>query len=173
MLPSCLGESHITGAVSTDPDRREPASRLLTRVLAAFVLGVAAAAAVHRSVEDATLVFIHAPHEIVPEGHKEQVKIVKAAVPAGSTLFYLMDVPEAWQLGLWQRSLYPAYIVQPAHGAAQLKEARRQALRDGKKVDFAISAGNPPLNPGFQWQAALPPYPNGIPATLGKLPPLQ
>ena len=155
-----------------DVDRRESAaSRLLTSVLAAFVFGVAMAAAVHRSVEDLTLIFGHAPYHIVPDGHYAQVKILKTIVPAGSTIFYIMDVPEAWQLGLWQRSLYPDYFVRPIYGSAQLQRTDHQRFREKKGVEYAISAGSPPINPGFQWQVALPAYPNGVPLVLGKLPP--
>src|ERR1035438_5342437 len=123
--------------------------QLLASVLAAFAFGVALSAAAHRSIEDATLVFVSAPHHIVPDGHDAHVRLMKTVVPTGSTIFYIMDKPEAWQLGLWQRSLYPDYVVLPIQGLAQLHTARSRQLREENRIEYAISAGNPPMNPPF------------------------
>ena len=138
--------------------------RFLIGVLAAFVFGVAFYAAGKRSIEDRTLIFVHSPRRIVPEGHVEQVKIVKRRVLKGSTIFYLMDQPEYWQIGLWQRSLYPDYAVLPVVGREELRTNRA-------RIEFVISAGTPPIDPGFEWQVPLPGYPNDVPVILGKLRP--
>jgi hypothetical protein len=145
--------------------------RLLASAIAAFAFGVALSAAAHRSIEDATLVFVDAPHHIVPDGHNAQVRLVKTVVPAGSTIFYIMDKPEAWQLGLWQRSLYPDYVVLPIQGLAQLHTAVSRQLRERNRIEYAISAGKPPIDQPFQWQVALPSYPNVVPTVFGKLQP--
>jgi hypothetical protein len=136
----------------------------LLGVVAALVLGVAFWAAGKRTIEDLTITFVQAPRKIVPEGHVDQVKIVRGRVRAGSTIFYLMDQPEAWQLGLWQRSLYPDYVVLPVVGREELRTHRASMV-------FVISAGTPPLDPGFEWQVPLPGYPNNVPAVLGKIRP--
>jgi hypothetical protein len=140
-------------------------------MLAAFVFGVVFFSMGRRSAEDLTLVFVNAPRSIVPEGHMAQVTIFRNIVPKGSTVFYLMDQPEAWQFGLWQRSLYPDYILLAVTGLAQLNEDGFREIRRDKHIDFALSAGNPPLNPGFDSPVVLPAYPNGIPVVLGKLQP--
>lgn len=145
--------------------------RLFGGMLAAFVFGVVVSAAVHRSIEDATLVFVNAPHHIVPDGHTAQVKVVRTIVPRGSTVFYIMDRPEAWQIGLWQRSLYPEYVLLPIQGRAQLQTIESRRLRQENGIQYAISAGNPPIDPAFKWHLALSSYPNAIPTIVGKLPP--
>ncbi len=124
-----------------------------------------------RSAEDLTLVFVNAPHSIVPPGHVAQVAIFRKIVPKGSTVFYLTDQPEAWQFGLWQRSLYPDYVLLGVTGVAQLNANEFRKIRLDEHIDFALSAGNPPLNPGFDSPVLLPAYPNGIPEVLGKLQP--
>lgn len=139
--------------------------------LAALVLGVACSAAGIRFVQDTTRVFVDAPRSIVPAGHVEQVAIVRKHVAAGSTILYLMDTLDAWQFGLWQRSLYPDYTVVAVVGMQEWKSPAIRALVQKEHVVFAVSAGNPPLNPDFGWQLALPAYPAGIPVILGKLGP--
>jgi hypothetical protein len=153
------------GAASGTRAGEGPATRrFLLGVVAALVLGVAFWAAGRRTIEDLPLIFVQAPRQIVPEGHVEQVKLVRRRLPKGSTIFYLMDQPEAWQLGLWQRSLYPDYAVLPVVGRDELRTNRA-------RIEFVISAGTPPLDPGFEWQVPLPGYPNNVPAVLGKIRP--
>jgi len=140
-------------------------------MLAAFVFGVAFFSMGRRSAEDLRVVFVDAPRNIVPEGHVTQVKIFRNLVPKGSTVFYITDQPEGWQFGLWQRSLYPDYVVLPVTGTAELNGDRYRNVRLDRSIDFALSAGNPPLNPGFDSPVSLPAYPNGIPLVLGRLRP--
>lgn len=145
--------------------------RLGAGMLAAFVFGVAFFSIYQRSVEDLTLVFVDAPRNIVPEGHRAQVRIFRSIVPKGSTVYYIMDQQEAWQFGLWQRSLYPDYVVLPVTGLAELHADGFRKVQADKHIDFALSAGAHPLNPGFDSPLSLPPYPDGIPVILGKLRP--
>lgn len=145
--------------------------RLGAGMLAAFVFGVAFFSICQRSAEDLTLVFVDSPRNIVPEGHVAQVKIFRTIVPKGSTVYYIMGQQEGWQFGLWQRSLYPDYVVLPVIGLANLNADQSGKIRAEKHIDFALSAGDPPLNPGFDSPVSLPPYPNGIPVILGKLRP--
>ncbi len=138
-------------------------------MLAAFVFGVAFFSMARRSAEDLRVVFVNAPRTIVPEGHTEQVTIFRKIVPKGSTVFYIMDQPEGWQFGLWQRSLYPDYVVLAVAGLTQLNTDESRKIRRDKGIDFALSAGNPPLDPGFDSPLLLPAYPGGIPVVLGRL----
>jgi hypothetical protein len=139
-----------------------PHRRLVAFAAAAFVFGATVVAALTRSTDDFFLVFRDAPRHIVPEGHREQVRIVEQTVPAGSTIFFLTDSPEDWRAGLWERSLYPRYTVVRIAGGAE-------RLPDNREVRYAISAGAPPPDPGFECQTPLPPYPNGLPSILGRL----
>jgi hypothetical protein len=138
---------------------------------AAFVFGVTFIAMGQRSVQDLTLVFVDAPRHIVPEGHVTQVEVFKKRIPKGATVFYFMDTSEGWQVGLWQRSLYPDYVVLPVTVTAESRRDEARVLRERNQIDYALSAGRPPLDVGFDWQVLLPGYPNGIPIILGKLQP--
>ncbi len=159
---------------SLEPAETRPpgtsAKRILVGLLAVITFAVAFSAATLRSYEDLNLLLFSAPAHIVPAGHDQQVRLLRTLVPAGSTIFYLMDNPEAWQLGLWQRSLYPDYRVYPINGLSELRAAPSGRLRREYGTRYVLSAGNPPLNPGFEWQLVLPAYPNAIPTTLGRLP---
>ena len=140
-------------------------------MLAAFVFGVGFFSICQRSLEDLRLVFVDSPHNIVPAGHLAQVNIFRTIVPKGSTVYYIMDQQQAWQFGLWQRSLYPDYVVLPVIGLANTHADEFRRVRADKHIEFALSAGAPPLNPGFDSPVPLPPYPDGIPVILGKLRP--
>jgi hypothetical protein len=48
-----------------------------------------------------------------------------------------MDQPEAWQFGLWQRSLYPDYVVLAVTGLPQLNADEFRKIRLDKRIDFA------------------------------------
>jgi hypothetical protein len=46
------------------------------------------------------------------------------------------------------------------------------AIEDVRKkllISYALSAGNPPPDPGFEWKIELPPFPGSVPTVLGKL----
>lgn len=136
----------------------------------ALVVGVSAlTAAARRSADDITLVFRDAPLQIVPEGHTAQVKIVRSYMPRGAKLLYLMDNPEAWQLGLWQRSLYPDYVVIPVREAVGLDSPEIERLRLRHHIRFALATGSASSSPIFVWRTELPEYPNGIPLVFGRL----
>jgi len=148
-----------------------PALRIrlsLTYSVLIVVLGSVLFSAVRRSYEDLTLVFVHAPRRIVPEGHIAQVKLFRSWVPRGSSVLYVMTQPEHWQLGLWQRSLYPDYVVIPVYDAREVTAASVEALRLRHQARFALSAGNLPTVTGFAWHIRLPDYPSGIPILLGR-----
>ena len=135
----------------------------------ALVVGISAlTAAARRSVEDIALIFRDAPLQIVPEGHKAQVQIVRSYVPRGARLLYLMDKPEAWQLGLWQRSLYPDYVVIPVREAG-LSSPEAELLRLRHHIRFALATDSASSSPIFIWRTELPEYPNGIPLVFGRL----
>ncbi len=154
---------------ANSPEQPCPLSRLAAGLLASVVFGAALYCAARRSVEDLTYIFRSAPRQIVPEGHDVQVQIVKRHVPQGETLFYFMDKPEAWQFGLWQRSLFPGYVLIPVRESAQIHSEMVRVLEARHHVRYALAAGSPPPNLSFSWKVPLPEYPNGIPTILGRL----
>ena len=143
--------------------------QLTAGALAVVVFGSVLFAAARRTRADLTLIFRNAPLHIVPPGHVLQVRIFESMVPRGSTVFYITDKPEAWQLGLWQRSLYPDYVVIPVGSSAQFDTPAYRSARARYLVRYAIAAGNPPPAVRFDWETELPTYPNGIRCVLGRL----
>ena len=143
--------------------------RLLVHALAVLTFGAAALSTARRSIEDWKIVFVDSPREIVPAGLNEQVNTVKSVVPAGSTVFYLMDKFDPWQLGLWQRAMYPDYMVLPAEGIESLNSRAFRTLRADRRIEFVISSGSPAPDPGFQAPLTLPSYVFGTSTILGKL----
>lgn len=134
-----------------------------------MVLGCSLYAAGLRSFADFTLVFRDAPRRIVPEGHDLQARIVRSRIPPGATILYVMAGQEAWQFGLWQRSLYPDYVLIPirdftAESAGQLKQ-----LQAAHHIRFVLAAGTPPPAVPCGWMMTLPPYPHSVPITFGTL----
>ena len=145
--------------------------RRLAYSLAASVFALSLYITARRSFEDVGLIFLSAPLHIVPDGLEAQVKMVRDVVPRGSTLYFISDPAEPWLVGLWQRSLYPDYIVLPVQNFARREAEESRKLRTKDKVEYSISVGNPPANPGFQWRVELPAYPNALPAVLGRFSP--
>ena len=143
--------------------------KITANLLALLVMGVAVNAARERSILDYKLVFHVAPRDIVPDGLKEQVLLVRSYVPVGAVIVYLMDKFEPWQFGLWERTLYPDYTIILVTGMKAFHSAAVQGEIKRAGAGFILSAGKPPLDPGFDWKVVLPPYPNGIPVILGRL----
>jgi hypothetical protein len=136
--------------------------------LLSVLFGSVLLSAARKSHEDLTVIFVYAPRKTVPDEHVEQVKIFKSWVPSGSTVFYIMSQPEAWQFGIWQRSLYPDYSVIPVYDSRKVAAADFEALRSRHRVRYALSAGHPPMVTSFAWQIRLPDYPHSIPIVLGR-----
>jgi hypothetical protein len=145
--------------------------RFMAATAASLIFVVGLYVAVQRARFDRTAVWVWAPATVFPEGHLQQVKVFRNKVPPGSTVFYLEDKPEGWQFGLWQRSLYPDYVVIRVFEANQIHNSAYEALRRGKSIRYALSAGSPPPDPGFISKFTLPAYPGGIPIAAGELQP--
>lgn len=83
---------------------------------------------------------------------REQVRRVTARLPAGASVLHVSSAPEPWFSRLWQRALHPRYrtiVVQP------WDVPRIAEFRAKYGARFAISAGHPPLDPGFLWKVDL------------------
>ncbi len=154
--PNVVGIPGIRGAIANG--------------LAILIFLAALAAASRRSIADYTIVFKSSPLDIVPAGHWARIALVKSHVPPGPIL-YLTEKKEDWQRGLWQRTLYPDYPVVTAFGVNDLTSPRILKRRHDDNINYVVSAGDPPPNPGFEWRMDLPLYVNGIPMILGRLKP--
>ncbi len=90
---------------------------------------------------------------------RAQVRAVEARLPPGAAVLHVSAQQEGWFSRLWQRALYPDHktiVVQPWNMPRLAEFRAKYATR------FAISAGNPPLDPGYQWMVDLGPVP-GLP----------
>ena len=79
-------------------------------------------------------------------------------MPAGTVVLHLSAAPEYWYSRLWQRVLYPrneTIVMQQPLTAERVRE-----LRAKYGARFAISAGNPPWDPGYLWKVELGPLPS-------------
>jgi hypothetical protein len=100
---------------------------------------------------------------------REQLRIVENRVPAGAPVLHISAQPEPWFSRLWQRGLYPRnpiIVIQP------WDYPRLAELRTKYATRFAVSAGKPPLDPGFAWKVDLGAVP-GLPGAtwFGELAP--
>ena len=135
-------------------------------IAAAFMASTLYIAA-RKSVQDFTLVFHQASLRAVPEGLMTGVDMVKRRVPSRSLIVFYMSQPEKWEFGLWQRSLYPDYILIPVENRAFFRSAEFRKLRDRYGVRYALVAGPPP--PEVHNRILLPRYPGGNRISVAEL----
>lgn len=152
--------------------RRRPASRWGRAALAVVgaIFFVTSLRAGYRGfASDLRLAFGSAPmHAIAPE-LMDQARMLRRRIPRGDSILYLgnQNPPDNWYSRLWQRALYPRrlLILERAPSAVKLDTAARprlpglDELRAAYPIRYAISAGNPPADPGFIAHEELPPVP--------------
>jgi len=141
---------------------------LLAHLCAIVILGAGLYAAVVRANLERSVIYSEAVRRVYPAGHLRQVEIFKSIVPKGS-VFYIMHQPEFWQAGLWRRSLYPDNPVILIYDPTLVHTPNIENQRSKLLIAYALCAGNPPPDPGFEWKMELPSYPGSIPLVLGKL----
>jgi hypothetical protein len=132
---------------------------------AVLVAGLFAGAV--RSVRDRPFVYNSRVRHIYPDGYLGQVEVFKSLVPKGA-IFYIMDRPEYYVMGLWRRALYPDYSVIPVYDAALVQTTEYQDLANKLRISYVLCAGNPPPDPDLEWKTVLPSFPGSIPIVVGK-----
>jgi hypothetical protein len=103
---------------------------------------------------------VYAPKNIFPDVVLAQREIITNAVPPGEFVLHLSAQTENWMSRLWQRLLYPrnpTVVVQPPFGPAEIRN-----LRSRFGARFAISAGDPPYDPGYRWRIPFEPAPGEL-----------
>ena len=160
---SCAKNSPRAQAMSS---RQARIFRLLANLFALIILGAGLYTAAARSYRERASLFTATP--TYPAGHLQQVNIVKSLLPKGA-VFYIMDQPEYWQAGLWRRSLYPDNPVIQVFDPSQIHTPQMEGARHKFHISYALAAGNPPPDPGFEWKIELPAFPGSVSLVLGKL----
>jgi hypothetical protein len=149
-----------------------PLTPFLLRLGRAFSVLVALAAILcgARAIRRSATLFEGGLRRVYSPPFLAQLHAVEERVPAGAAVLHLSAEPEYWYSRLWQRTLYPRnttiLVQQP------LTRERVRALKAKYGVRYAMSAGDPPWDPGFLWKVDLGPLPSVPGVTwLGELGP--
>jgi hypothetical protein len=163
----------FTAPHSTDPMSTRPTdAALAANVLAVLVLAAAAFAGIPAILNLTSITFGAAPHDVVPPEMDAAVRLMRANLPPDVPLFYILDRPQPWLAGVWQRAAYPNPVFFLDHpGAADLDLPVNRRLRAKYNVRHALSVGDPPVLDRFAWYKMLPPVPGSFPAAYGELKP--
>jgi hypothetical protein len=105
--------------------------------------------------------------EIVPPAVQAAAAHIRGKVPLGAPLFLVARDPDAWLHGIWLRALYPSPVFLVY--SAQLGTDTYNRLRVQHRIRFAVSIGQPPLNPGFVWSEPVPGFGNNAQVVFGRL----
>jgi hypothetical protein len=154
--------------VKHDSTQRSGWRSVLAHLCAFAVLGAGFYVAAVRANLDRSVIYSEGVRRVYPAGYLRQVEIFKSMVPRGS-VFYVMDKPEFWQAGLWRRSLYPDNPVIQIYDPTLVHTPKMESLRNKLLISYALCAGDPPPDPGFEWKIELPSFPGSVPIVLGKL----
>jgi len=147
---------------------RERSREFLFFTVAVLVMASSLYIAARRSIADLAVMFHNSPPQTVPAGMVMRVEFVKRRVPKGSLIVYYMeDPPDSWEFGLWERSLYPDYLLIPITDRALLKTKEFETLRYRYNAQYVLLANS--SLPGVRDSVLLPDYPGGIAITLAKL----
>jgi hypothetical protein len=87
-----------------------------------------------------------------------QIATLDRLMPPGAAIFYVMPELEAWKSRMWKRALYPRPVFY-VFNARELHGAEYDRVRQKYRIRFALSAGRPPLDPGYAWRTELPKLP--------------
>lgn len=132
--------------------RKKPVLLFLARVFSILV-GAAAVVCGTSALRRTALVFASPPQTTLSLQFLAQLQTVTQRLPPGEFVLHLSATPEYWYSRLWQRALYPrndSIVMQPPLSPERLRE-----MRSKYGVRFAISAGDPPLDPGYLWRIDL------------------
>jgi hypothetical protein len=150
---------------------RPPDAALAAYFLAAVVLAAAAFTGIPSRFRETSIIFA-APQAVVPPEMNLAIRLMRANLPAQAPLFYVMDRPQPWLAGVWQRACYPNPVFFLDHpGTADLDLPVNRQVRAKYNVRHALSVGDPPVLDRFLWYKMLPPVPGSLPAAYGELKP--
>ena len=125
-----------------------------------ILVGAAALVCGVRALRRDAFAFAGPPRTPFTPAFSAQLHTVMEHLPAGAFVLHLSSSPEYWRSRLWQRALYPrndSIVMQPPLSRQLVLEMH---AKHGAR--FAISAGEPPFDPGYVWRIDLGQLP-GIP----------
>jgi len=150
--------------------RSTPVSRRFLWTVGLLVVLTQLAVGVVNLIETFQIVFRDAPYSVVPPMLRKEAKFIQERIPPGAALVYVMRSPEPWQSRLWHRLLYPSPVLFFVSESAEMSPAFPNLKRQ-HDIRFALSVGEPPLDPGFRWHVVFPAR-EGYPETwFGELSP--
>jgi hypothetical protein len=133
------------------------------------ILGVSVTAGVHGFDSDFRLASRSAPRHAIPPELDAEVRRLRTKLPPNASIFFLGydSPPDVWHSRLWQRALYPTRVVilerQPGAvipgGTIEDPWAGLRELQRTLSIRYALSAGNPPDDPGFLSRVEMPRIP--------------
>ncbi len=100
---------------------------------------------------------------------RKQVAVVRSIVPPGSRLLHVSH--EGYIPASWQRALYPGNPVRFVFQPRDIEPSSLQEIRKHFGARYAISAGDPPVDPGFLWYRVLEPIPGTGQTWFGEIAP--
>lgn len=143
--------------------------RVLLHLAAAAVLLISVRIGARGFLWDLKAAFGDSPRHTIPPEIEAHVASLRGRIPPGESLFYVgnRQPPDPWFSRLWQRAFYPTRVVifdaeknpDVSDLPPQPRPAELERLRKSYAIRYAISAGNPPLDPGFASREELAPIP--------------
>ena len=113
--------------------------------------------------------FYQSHNRPIPVEIERAAAYVHSQIPPDSPVLLVVSEPDAWADGLWSRALYPNPIF--LMYKQDLGTQDDHELRRKYEVRFAVSIGDPPLNPGFRWQKPAPGWTGAGKVTFGEVEP--
>lgn len=105
---------------------------------------------------------------VVPQTIETGTAWVRSKTAPGAPIVFLArrDL-DGWVFGLWQRALYPnpVFLIYDD----QIKTGDYQKLRQLHRIQFALSVGHPPVDPGFAWSEPVPGVENSGEVVFGAI----
>jgi hypothetical protein len=112
--------------------------------------------------------FRNEPASFFSPPFRRQLEIVTGVVPPGVALLHIFH--EFYLPRCWQRALYPRNPLEPVQPPDFGPKSLRR-IRERIGARYAISAGSPPMDPGFRWHRVLDPIPGTGETWFGELAP--
>lgn len=126
---------------------------------AGVLLATSLATGVPAIVKEIRIVFRNAPLRMISPELGSVVRSINERMPPQVPLLYFDSKGEYWNSRLWQKAFSPRRVFLLYHDAWGPTWPSADALDRTFSTRWALSAGNPPEDPGFAWHTVLPRIP--------------